>query len=405
MRISHQLLFVLLSSVVLQLVFLSKYLFPLSSISVSSEPSWFSSSSSSCRKRRTIDITNYRNYSISNDLQDLIRLPQPEVLLPNNPAFTATSQSICAFPSANSRRRHPILGSYYTWVEYYYEHFPHFMEYLYPCWSYWMARNSSQSEKILVLPANWATDRKRILRQSPYIQGILHVLEHHDIRVVSDRGNGSTFSSLAAVPIAVGCRLARIEDANSFRQVVMDSLGLPRRQQHCLPHHRPRIGILDRSTTRRLSNMHEIQKALQRWQGTHSNSTSPPPTIAYFEHKSFYDQMEWLSQHVDILVAPHGAGLTSIPLLPPCAGLVEIFPTGYDYRHFFGPLATTSLQRRHRVLYNGIGDFGNETKYAMQTASRRRKARSVPLCPDTDMVVQSVQELAEEWRQCACSSA
>ena len=46
--------------------------------------------------------------------------------------------------------------------------------------------------------------------------------------------------------------------------------------------------------------------------------------------------------NTDILISPHGAQLGSIPFLPDCAAILELFPQYYWIPGYYGSLAKAS---------------------------------------------------------------
>jgi hypothetical protein len=158
----------------------------------------------------------------------------------------------------------------------------------------------------------------------------------------------------------------------------------------------PRIGILNRSKTRRLETVNVL--AYELGQVFPRSSV----TIKEFESASFADQVDFYSS-LDILISPHGAQLTGLPFMPDCGGLIELFPKGYSIPNYFGSLAIGSGLGYGYVYMSG-GNETEETKVAVSTQAGRVKARSKNLCPPSKNIVDAVRLLVEDWYQC-CNSA
>lgn len=60
--------------------------------------------------------------------------------------------------------------------------------------------------------------------------------------------------------------------------------------------------------------------------------------LAYFENLSFEDQANWINSH-DVVISPHGAQLTNLIFLQPCAAILELYPPFYYVPGYFLTLA------------------------------------------------------------------
>lgn len=120
--------------------------------------------------------------------------------------------------------------------------------------------------------------------------------------------------------------------------------------------------------------------------------------VTYFESASFVDQVDFYSS-VDIVVSPHGAQLTGIAFMPPCGSVMELSPKGYSVPEYFGSLAKSSgLQ--HSYIYMSEGDERKDYAASMRTLSLRETMRRINMCASPQLIVDAVQQLVEEWKQC-----
>uniref|UniRef100_A0A7S3L7K8 Glycosyltransferase 61 catalytic domain-containing protein n=1 Tax=Amphora coffeiformis TaxID=265554 RepID=A0A7S3L7K8_9STRA len=153
----------------------------------------------------------------------------------------------------------------------------------------------------------------------------------------------------------------------------------------------PVIGILNRNSTRTLLNAHELQEKL-------SNLTDKPVDIVYFDGKTFHEQISFMMQ-TDIIISPHGAQLSSINFMGECGGVFEIFPPGYFWPHFFGPLAASS-GLFHGYVYTGE-DLEKEWYQAgAHDPVARRRGRSVDVCAPLEASMDVIGKLIENWKSC-----
>jgi hypothetical protein len=199
----------------------------------------------------------------------------------------------------------------------------------------------------------------------------------------------------------------------------------------------PRVAIVNREGYRKLVNAYEIAKEVEQrmavlWRTTNgSDSTTttssrtlssssslrtmsvavpPPPTttsttthhirIVSFDGWSFADQVLFMNS-VDVLISPHGAQLTSIPFLPPCASIFELFPQGYHVPFYFGTLAAASgVTHSYTSLTRGFEQyFQEEIKVGMANVTNHNKCRNVQLCPPPLDLVEQIMTVIQQWHE------
>ena len=157
----------------------------------------------------------------------------------------------------------------------------------------------------------------------------------------------------------------------------------------------PVIGILNRSKRRSITNVVELQQALQ-------NEFKDTPTtvlpVEYMENKTFLQQLEYMNS-VDILLTPHGAQLASIPFMPVCGGVLEYFPSGYYYPQFFGTLAAIS-GLEHATLYLGRNRREEFEKTAYFNETIREASRSKDICVPINQTIVATKVMIEHWQEC-----
>jgi hypothetical protein len=203
----------------------------------------------------------------------------------------------------------------------------------------------------------------------------------------------------------------------------------------------PRIAIVNREGHRKLVNAHKIAKEVEQrlavlWRTSNSSdsyttttttrttvsslsssslsssssrnipgivppsTTTHPIRIVSFDGWSFADQVLFMNS-VDILISPHGAQLTSIPFLPACASIFELFPTGYHPPYHFGTLAAASgITHSYTALTRGFERyFKEETKVGMANVTNRSTSRNVQLCPPLLDVVEQIMTVIQQWHE------
>lgn len=270
-------------------------------------------------------------------------------------------------------------------------HFPHAMQQLYACWSYWQANR--EKEPVLFIqdsPIRSWKERFRYLiyskrnERNPFLKGMIENLSSKlGVKVIEEQTRMPDY----AVTVRICEDEGRIQDAG-FRMRKGDNKALRDVLTTATPcPTSPRIGVLNRSKDRSILNLEEIVDVIK--------VTVPEATIStkYFEGISFDDQIPWMSR-IDLLVSPHGAQLTSIAFMPDCGGVLEIFPNGYLLPEFFGTLAMAS-NLYHSYLYLGEG-----SSTMINNRLVRSQARRTNLCPFKQSVQAGVIDMLKHWNTC-----
>lgn len=156
----------------------------------------------------------------------------------------------------------------------------------------------------------------------------------------------------------------------------------------------PIIRILNRAGNRSLLNVEILQSRL-------SHQTGCPVDIVYFENKTFLEQITFMMQ-TDILLTPHGAQLTSINFMPACGGVLEFFPPGFWYPHFFGPLAASS-GLTHGYIYTGVNYYKEWTWGGLRHRWKRFEVRERDVCLPLETSLPFIEQLVDKWRECCRS--
>jgi hypothetical protein len=210
--------------------------------------------------------------------------------------------------------------------------------------------------------------------------------------------------------------LAAVNDARAFRALVAPNAADRDPLLNCDATPPPRIAILNRQKTRHIVDAPALAKAISRA----LDRVAADIPVVYFEDRTFADQMQFMA-HTDIVISPHGAQLTSIIAMPPCGGLLEIYPPNYYPVSFFASLADAS-GILHQTMYLGRGGGGNissgsgsnnwitnsssvDQDFASPDGHQRSLDRSYPLCPDVDEVVRLTVRLVAASVQCCHAAA
>ncbi|GKY98765.1 hypothetical protein MPSEU_000832700 [Mayamaea pseudoterrestris] len=246
-------------------------------------------------------------------------------------------------------------------------HFPHAMQQLYRCFSWWRAFPTKDA--YLILPNQQPIDTE-------FLKGFIERMRDvFGVRVVHMRSNLKVVRPIYTYDWDEQRSFAmrNERDAHELRNRILDRMKLPEAKKSCW-NHKLRIRILSRKNSRSIQNVKAIVRALEdAFLGDDDNENASSSIeavhvesirVATFEEATFRKQLEFLSQ-ADILVAAHGAELTGIPFQPQCAAVLELFPGGYAVPAFFGSLAAVSGVS-HSYMYLGHGDMEREIRVGMR---------------------------------------
>ena len=286
------------------------------------------------------------------------------------------------------------------------KHFPHMLQQLYRCFAWWHANPHKQS--VLIAPP---------ITTNLFVTGFLAVLQdvfqvqfrqqrpagakavrprvHFDF----DENHQEDHHPLAAFKMRSPADFAYMRDALLARYPIPDSVG------GCRPltnteKSQPVITILNRAehSGRHLFDVAALQTALQ-----HELQLLPSENINHVElmdGKTFGEQVA-VMQSTDILISPHGAQLVSIPFLPPCAHVLEIFSPHYFAPRFYSTL-TNFAGHDYHYLYTGGMDPAAVVQ--QDTLEQRRISRAEQICLTTqtiqEQIVPAVRQMIQQWKAC-----
>ena len=283
-------------------------------------------------------------------------------------------------------------------------HFAHTLQQLYGCFSYWQDyadKNKNETTQPILLVSH---ERLQTMNQNPFLSGFLQVMQSQlRLQIMGKRQFLEQNHNQTIVTIGIeGSYL--LTHAQEFNRLVQKHYSFPNEDddKECLA---PRISILNRhkpkgrSIINAIPLVDELNKdaSLKDYDNT---TIAPKVQLEYFEGKSFREQA-LVFHNTDILIAPHGAQLTGLPLLASspatCSQLIELFPKEYGIPNFFGSLA---IQSGIRYAFVYLSDQSLETEEQAPDLNQRIRARSTNLCPSIDYMVKIVQESIRDWQEC-----
>lgn len=273
-------------------------------------------------------------------------------------------------------------------------HLPHIMQQIYRCFSWWV-RNPNKQAYFLSPPVE---------NTSPFVTGFLQTLQqvfhvefidtHEGYSIVRPRVN----YSFDATDFG-GYQVRSPGDFTYMQQAIREQhphwpamAGCQGPHGHLSIVPEPRITILNRdpSSGRHLYNAAALKEILQ------SQLHARVHLIDSFDGASFEYQVQTM-QLTDVLISPHGAQLVSIPFLPKCAHVYELFPQHYFVPQFYGSLAGVAGFTYHAVD-TGVQNLWHDTLEQRQTA--RAENVCLPIESIYETLVPSINETIHKWQHC-----
>lgn len=275
------------------------------------------------------------------------------------------------------------------------KHLPHIMQQVYRCFSWWV-RNPNKLAYFLSPPVE---------NTSPFVTGFLQTLQQvFHVEFIENRGGRPVVRPLVnysfdANDFTGGFQVRSPGDFTYLQEKVRDHhpnwpamAGCQGPHGHLSILPQPRITILNRASSdgRHLWNAVALKEILQ------SQLHARVQLIDSFDGASFEYQVQTMQQ-TDLLISPHGAQLVSIPFLPRCAHVYEIFPQHYFAPKFYGSLASAA-----GLFYYAVGTGVQDLWH--DSLEERQKARAEDVCIPIESIyetlVPAINKTIHNWQHC-----
>ena len=148
------------------------------------------------------------------------------------------------------------------------------------------------------------------------------------------------------------------------------------------PSKKPRVSVLNRPSVRN-----------RKWLHGSAFAALVGADEVLFEQKAPAEQALWVHAH-DIIVAPHGAGLSNVVFARPCTVVLELYPKHFYLPGFYLPLVSDS---------GGLPYTGYWTQLSPREASSeraRRGYRGRPIDASAASIAREMPRLTRAWRKC-----
>ena len=326
-------------------------------------------------------------------------------------------------------------------------HFPHVMQHLYMCYTFWQ-NNPSKIPVLYLKKPRGKEKMSRIFSQNPFLNGFVELLtsqlnmkifahgevahwlqtnttklddtgasrpsqlENETINLGNDNhGINFTFHEMDK---PVGYVLSHVDSLNRIVQKHFD-FEEREKPKSTTPFLRddgtqcpvPKIGILNRKASfgRSIENAESLlQRIRSEFFPEQDAGASSPAVVTHFEGQSFQHQVQFFHD-IDMLISPHGAQLIGIPFMAnkPCTRMIELFPHNYLVPDYFGTLAVDSgIEYSYiYVSYYSATEGQNEAgRIAPETSRTRGAARQQNLCLDPDILIGALRDAIRDWCKC-----
>jgi hypothetical protein len=284
------------------------------------------------------------------------------------------------------------------------QHFPHFMQQLWRCWSFWRSLPDHQP---LLLTPKYNPEIKPYKQEfqkafeKEFTRGMWSLLPKLGVTIVNHSEQSMyqpshvvDSKSISVKPTGPlqgekdnAFQVANTEHMKALKHGVMKELGLitSNKTSSSCDSHLPNIAFLNRAgKTRHVFNANEIISDLQEY--FHTNIT-----LEQFEGKSFSEQVHLMSQW-DIVITPHGAQETGLVFMRDCGGIIELMPRDYYYPKFFGTLAASA------GIHHAVVHMTNNTSLEKH---RWVKMRDEDIfCPSRNAMREALQLMINQWKAC-----
>lgn len=225
-----------------------------------------------------------------------------------------------------------------------FHHFPHAMEYMARCWSWFIDQDAFPGR------CGFSLDRfteKRLLERANTAWAVTIIeatgckVRAHEPVVTNGTNNMYTPDLSPKSDLLGHTWVDKPEHAWKLRDLLLQHGG-----KHVQPRSNStiRIGFVDRPDTRRIVNMDELMLNVTKLYDNvvidRTWFTSATPMV---------EQIAWFASH-EIIIGAHGAAMTNCLFLQPGTHIIEIFPKNYFPVDFFGSLIT-QVGGIHKPLY------------------------------------------------------
>jgi Glycosyltransferase 61 len=306
-----------------------------------------------------------------------------DIALP--PGLTEVELGLCYLDQDNTQR---------YWIN----HFPHAAQTILPCWSFfrrikeqfpnanygfWVNNDAINGRpKINLNRGSWTPELLKATESCRYGRAMQRESfnENQTLGLIKE-GNALVYRLQNSVKMEWRrpAWFSRPEDALSLQQAVFghgttwNSVAVKTNQLT--------IGLLQRGSSRRITNLDEIQEALQQ---RYPNATIEQATM---DGMDFYQQAEWWAKQ-QIVVAAHGAAITNMIFMSPQAGLLEVFPQNFYELMYFRKLSESMGIKLHEQWFN---TSVTDPEAAYHRSSSNKDFKSTHVTPPVEEIVNLVE--------------
>lgn len=272
-------------------------------------------------------INIYKSSKVSGQI-DLL---QQSSKVPNNHISTRTTP-------LNNKKHWCIIATKYLpkTTREHFGHFPHSLEIILPCWSYFMSRSESgtnihcgfyiASDKIV--PGAWTQQLLDKMGCEVKYRDISSEIKNDPDQLPDDNGKVAILKNDEQhIPNLFLLRprhnyiryVYHQDDAHALRRLFISDEEISMVKGNNKPF---QIGMIQRTTSRRIGNFEEIRLALQK--------ALPDAIISAteFEYDTVEEQARWFATK-DVIIGAHGAAFANSIFITPGTIVMQCYPPGY----------------------------------------------------------------------------
>jgi UDP-galactopyranose mutase len=207
-------------------------------------------------------------------------------------------------------------------------HFPHACEVILPCWSWFRRRNAESNCGFVLMdglkfndpnPNSW--QQELVTTMGCKVKEMDSALSPDGFPLSADEIQHVPNLSLIRPRYNQRIYVERPEDAHALRRLVIPDSLIEERKGNGKP---MQIGLVQRTRSRVITNLDEIQSALQ--------AALPDANLTQSKLEfSFREQAEFFATQ-DVIIAAHGAGLTNALFMTPGTVVLQLYPKWYFYQ-------------------------------------------------------------------------
>eukprot|EP00121_Abeoforma_whisleri_P016047 Awhi_evm1s14744 len=256
------------------------------------------------------------------------------------------------------------------------QHFPHFSERLFECWSH--LRALPIPHKCVLYFSAW--------KEPLTVAWSTQMMGYMNCEQVYEKPNSETYDVYVRVK-AVLSGETWFRSKNDAIELTKLILG-PEDYQKSLRSNKLRIGFVQRERFRVILNLTSLVE--------HVEEQYPDAIvdIKRFANMDLKDQVQWYANQ-DLIIAAHGAGLTNLAFAHECVVVFQLYVEGYYAPFYYNPL----LKDVGGIMFEYY-DGDDNNRHFLQTHRERYLARQQNIAISQDILMENIKQMISAREKC-----